>query len=87
MMLLPRSEFDDTMQLHMVLLGYVACDSENKKVFLYRSAGRRKAGRPARYWIIGPAPDAMVTAHSDDEAIGLMNAKLKMRDVKAEDQS
>ncbi len=72
-MLIPAQDLpslDD--RVHCFLAGACAYDPE-RKIFLRRSAGRRRTGRSARYWLSAPAQAPVFTAASDAEAIEKAN--------------
>lgn len=59
-----------------ITFGWVAIDSDDG--YIERSAGRHKAGRPARYYVRPSRATRgfLVTANSDEEAVAKANLKL-----------
>lgn len=71
-------EHDETTRVHMFIAGWIAVDLASG-AHLVRSGGRRRAGRPGRYWLLGlPGRDhaPRFTAYTDDEAIEKARALL-----------
>lgn len=71
-------EHDETTRAHILIAGWIAVDLASG-AHLIRSGGRRRAGRPARYWLANlPGRDRWlcITAHTDDEAIEKARALL-----------
>lgn len=69
----PLREFDITEVFKPFIFGHVAYDPDTG-LSIWRSKGRRRAGRPARYGIHGHTtslyvPRPCFTAYDDDEAI------------------
>jgi len=66
-------------RIGMYLFGRIAQDPDKPECYLSLSAGRRKFGRPQRYYIIGHGlrKTLSVTADSDAEAVVKANAKLQ----------
>lgn len=64
-------------RIGMALFGRIAQDPDNPDCYLSLSAGRRKCGRPQRYYIIGHGKTLSVTAYSAAEAVERANAKLQ----------
>jgi hypothetical protein len=73
-MLKVGADHDETTRVHMYLAGRIA-QSEDGKLYLTRSNGRRRAGRPAYYWL--HRKELMMakkfTAWDDDEALEIAN--------------
>lgn len=79
------SQMDDDTRVKCFLAGWVAVDEdcgtlnrESRPIRLVRSNGRRKAGRPTKYYLMGTgsinAPK--IEAHSDEEAVEMANGLL-----------
>jgi hypothetical protein len=72
-MLIHVSKLDTDNRVNCYLAGWIALDP-NTGAHLRRSAGRRKAGKPAKYYLSTPGNDAlMILASSDQEAINKAN--------------
>jgi hypothetical protein len=80
------SQMDEDTRIKCYLAGWVAVDEncgelgrDSNPVHLRRSNGRRRAGRPAKYWLHGTgelnAP--VVKAYTDEEAVELANQCLE----------
>lgn len=58
------------------LLGYIAIDDQRRDRYIQASGGRRRAGRPARYYVRNGNAGFTVTAYTNEEAIEKANKRL-----------
>lgn len=72
-------DLDLDARVDLLVCGWVALDPDSG-AHLRRSAGRRRAGRPARYTLHVPNQDRAIhfTAPSDDEAVVKGNRALAL---------
>lgn len=71
--LIPARELDTDNRVNCLLCGWVALDPTTG-AHLRRSAGRRKAGRPSKYYLSVPGAEVrIILAHTDQEAINKAN--------------
>lgn len=81
-MLKLAAQMDEDARVKCILAKWVAVDencgtitSESKPAHLTKSRGRRKAGRPTKYWLYGTGQIYVpeITAYTDEEAVELAN--------------
>lgn len=85
MKLIPSNQTDSQTRFSCLMNSWVAVEEsfvpltrESKPVALRRSNGRRKSGRPTKYWLYGTGQiDApLFQAYTDEEAIDQANEYL-----------
>ena len=86
------SQMDDDTRAKCYMVGWVAVDEncgelarDSKPVHLRRSNGRRRAGRPAKYWLhgTGEVNAPVIQAYTDEEAVELANQCLEGLEAQA----
>lgn len=77
-MLKLAKDLDEEKRVHCFLAGRIAQDPDDFNVYMFRSNGRRKSGRPAKYYLHTGLPNAiLILASSDEEALELARKRLK----------